>query len=471
MITFATFSNRSETSMNRNDFLRLSASLGAFLSLPSGTTIATEQINEQLLAVQGNGSAHALTSEAIKTVRVAIIGAGNRGRSLLDMFEYMIGEKQAEVVVLCDLDEKKVIEGAKVIHKYQSNTPDIVSGDPKGWRKVVARDDIHLVLICTPWELHAEMAIEAMEQGKHVATEVPAAYSLENCWKIISTAERTRRHHIMLENCCYNDEELWLLNMAEQGVFGDLTHAECAYIHDLRMLMMDDSYYKDQWRLNHHVDRNGNLYTTHGLGPVSFYFHIGRGDYYRRLVSMSSKEAALSAATKGTELPQNFACGDMNTTLLKTYGGKSVMLQFDTHTGRPYSRINTLCGTKAVHQGYPSRLYIDHGPTWDWHRWCDEDTYDEYREKYRHPFWEKMKKEAAAKSFGHGGMDFIMVWRLIRCLNEGIALDLNVYDGILWSAVTPLSELSVAQDSAPIDVPDFTSGNWQREGQLEIMRG
>ncbi len=456
--------------MKRTEFIRLSASMAAFFALPSVQKTEQAQLIERLTETKGTGSAANLTAAPIQTVRIAIIGMGNRGSSLIDMFEYMVREKMAHIAVLCDIDAAKTERGKAQVKAIQSDEVDLVSSGEDGWKDVIRRDDIDLVVICTPWELHAEMALAAMENGKHVAVEVPAAYTLDDCWRIIETAERTRRHHIMLENCCYNDEELWLLNMAQAGVFGDLTHAECAYIHDLRQLMIDETYYADQWRLKHHIDRDGNLYTTHGLGPVSMYFDIGRGDYYRHLVSMSSKEAALSAATRGkTGLPQQFKCGDMNTTLLKTFEGRSVMLQFDTHTGRPYSRINTLCGTKAVHQGYPSKLYIDHGPTWDWHRWTDETTYSHYRAAHQHPFWKAMQAEALAKSAGHGGMDFIMMWRLIDCLNKGKALDLNVYDGILWSAITPLTEASVAMDSAPTPIPDFTSGTWDSGNQKPWM--
>lgn len=458
--------------MKRNEFIRLSAGLAAFFSLRPGAAHGSDELAE--LLTQGESRSKGLNThlaaEKIPTVRTAIIGMGNRGQSLTEMFEFMLKNGQAEIVVMCDLIEKKTVDGAAIMKSWQKKAPDLVHGSADAWKDVMKRDDIDLVILCTPWEWHADMALFAMEHGKHVATEVPGAYTLEDSWRIIETAERTGRHHILLENCCYNDEEMWLLSMIDAGVFGELTHAECAYIHDLRMLMMDQTYYQNQWRIFHHVERNGNLYTTHGLGPVSMYFDIGRGDYYSHLVSMSSKEAALSKAVAGTDLPQVYACGDMNTTLLKTYGGKTVMLQFDTHTGRPYSRINTLCGTGAVHQGYPSRLYLDHGPTWDWHRWADEATYNEYRERYQHPFWKSMGNEARAKSIGHGGMDFIMMWRLIHCLNEGIPLDLNVYDGVLWSAVTPLSELSVAQDSARVDIPDFTGSTWQTKRKHEVMR-
>lgn len=446
--------------------------MAAFFSLPAGANIEHQELLERLVKdeYRSTGKGVGFSTDPIQTVRTAIIGMGNRGASLVEMFELMLRDKNAEIVVLCDLKQEKNEAGAAIMKEWQSKKPDLIANGQDAWKEVVKRDDIDLVLICTPWELHAEMAIYAMEQGKHVASEVPAAYTLDDCWNIIETTERTGKHHIMLENCCYNDEELWLMQMVDEGVFGDLTHAECAYIHDLRMLMMDEKYYENQWRIFHHEHRNGNLYTTHGLGPVSMYFDIGRGDYYSHLVSMSSKESALSKAVAGTNLPQQYACGDMNTTLLKTFGGKTVMLQFDTHTGRPYSRINTLCGTGAVHQGYPSRLYLDHGPTWDWHRWADEQKYNEYQEKYKHNFWKTLGDEARAKSIGHGGMDFIMMWRLIHCLNKGIPLDFNVYDGILWSAVTPLSELSVAQDSMRIDIPDFTGNTWQTKRRHEVMR-
>ncbi|MGF1565562.1 MAG: Gfo/Idh/MocA family protein, partial [Flavobacteriales bacterium] len=301
--------------MKRTEFIRLSASMAAFFALPSVQKTEHAQLIERLHETKGTGSAANLTAAPIQTVRIAIIGMGNRGSSLIDMFEYMIREKMAHIAVLCDIDATKTEHCKEQVMAIQSGAVDLVSGSKDAWMDVIRRDDIDLVVVCTPWELHAEMAIAAMENGKHVAVEVPAAYTLNDCWRVIETVERTGRHHIMLENCCYNDEELWLLNMAQAGIFGDLTHAECAYIHDLRQLMMDETYYTDQWRLKHHIDRDGNLYTTHGLGPVSMYFDIGRGDYYRYLVSMSSKEAALSAATQGkARLPQQFKCGDMNTT-------------------------------------------------------------------------------------------------------------------------------------------------------------
>ena len=244
----------------------------------------------------------------------------------------------------------------------------------------------------------------------------------------------------MLENCCYNGEELWIMQMIKEGVFGTLTHAECAYLHDLRVMMLDPTYYEDRWRLKHHLHRNGNLYTTHGLGPVSMYFDILRGDTLSHLVSMSSKEAALSEALAATDegalqdMAQRVKCGDVNTTLIGTASGKSIMLQFDTHSGRPYSRLDKVVGSKAAHYGYPSRLYVDHGPSWG-HSWLDDAETAEMRDRYAHPLWTKLQALAADHKQGHGGMDFVMMFRLIRCLNQGLPLDMNVYDGALWSLV------------------------------------
>ena len=260
--------------------------------------------------------------------------------------------------------------------------------------------------------------------------------------------------------------------MVDQGVFGDLNHAEGAYIHDLRKHMIDETYYENQWRIKHHEKRNGNFYTTHGLGPVSFYMDIGRGDNYDHLVSMSSREQSLSEAAKSeNSMFSKFACGDMNTTLIKTKKGKSIMLQFDVHTGRPYSRLNTLTGTKAVHQGYPSRLFINEPELKYWgHEWLKEEEYKVYREKYDHPLWNKLRTEIDKNAVGHGGMDFVMMYRMIRCLNQGLPLDINVYDGVLWSAITPLSELSVSNNSASTKIPDFTGGTWETQRKSEVLR-
>ena len=275
----------------------------------------------------------------------------------------------------------------------------------------------------------------------------------------------------MIENCNYNNEELWILNMINKGVFGELNHAEGAYIHDLRALFLNETYYENQWRLQHHLHRNGNFYPTHGLGPIAAYMDIGYGDNYTTLVSMSSKEYSLSEAAKSIGRDLNIVCGDMSTTLIKTQLGRTIMLQMDTHTARPYSRINTLTGSKAVHQGYPSRLFIaDSDFKKSSHKWLSDQEYKNYREKYDHPLWAKLKKQISENEVGHGGMDFVMIYRLVECLNQGLSLDFSIYDSVNTTSIVPLSELSVSQGSMPIKIPDFTGNTWKAKRPSPFLR-
>ncbi|WP_299886673.1 Gfo/Idh/MocA family oxidoreductase [uncultured Lacinutrix sp.] len=464
--------------MNRKSFLKLTARAGLFLGItPSLISCNTEnkvdanELDSLLTSRKASGTAVNLKCKPISKVRVGMIGMGNRGSVLIQMFEYLIKNNHAEIIGLSDLSEKKLQKNNDYLKTIQKNDASLYFGHKDEWKKLANRDDIDLLIIATPWEYHTEMSIYGMEHGKHVACEQPMAMTLKDCWKLIEVAERTKKHCMYMENCCFNGEELWVLNMINQGVFGDLNHAEGAYIHDLRKHMMDETYYEDQWRIKHHQTKNENLYTGHGLGPVSFYMDIGRGDNYDHLVSMSSREQSLSdAARKENFWTNKFTCGDMNTTLIKTKNGKTIMLQFDTHTGRPYSRLNTITGTKAVHQGYPSRLYIGHENLQWGHSWLNKDDYKTYRDKYDHPLWKKLKEQIDANAVGHGGMDFVMIYRLIRCLNQGLPLDINLYDSVLWSAITPLSGLSVANNSKSINIPDFTGGTWQKHRENELLR-
>ncbi|MBT7896056.1 MAG: Gfo/Idh/MocA family oxidoreductase [Flavobacteriales bacterium] len=461
--------------MKRERFLKSIFGTGALLSIPfSSNSINIDELNSQIKSISEKckGNMIGFKTEPIKTVKVGLIGIGNRGKTLIQMFDYFLNNKKAEIVALCDLDKTNIDYALNYLKSKQSIIPKTYANGEHDWQNVAKLEDVDLLLIATPWEWHTKMAIFGMENGKHVASEVPIAYTFEDCMKLVETAERTKRHCIMIENCCYNSEELWIMNMIQEGVFGKLTHAECAYNHDLRALLLHETYYKDQWRMKHHTERNGNLYTTHGIGPVSFYMNIGRGDAFKYLTSMSSKEENLSAAVK--EANQNFPvikCGDVNTSLIKTENGKSIMLQFDVHTGRPYSRINQLVGTKAVHEGYPSRLYIDGDELEFWgHKWLTNEDYLTFSKKYEHPMITKLKKISSSFKQGHGGMDFIMIYRLISCLNQGIPLDINVYDSVMWSVISPLSELSVSLDSKPIAFPDFTAGKWKEKRESEIMR-
>lgn len=461
--------------MKRKSFIKSIFGAGALLSIPNCTKPEKlNEINHQIRNISNKckGSMVNFTSNPIKKVKVGLIGIGNRGKTLIQMFDYLLKKGNAEIVGLCDLDQKNIDYALTHLKGKQSLNPRIFASGENDWQNLAKLQEVDLLLIATPWEWHTPMASFGMENGKHIACEVPIAYTLKDCKKLVEVAERTKRHCIMLENCCYNQEELWVLNMVQKGVFGELTHAECAYNHDLRALLLHETYYKNQWRMKHHTDRDGNFYTTHGIGPVSFYMDIGRGDTFKYLTSMSSKEQSLSAAVKktGSNFPE-VKCGDVNTSLIKTENGKSIMLQFDVHTGRPYSRINQLVGTKAVHEGYPSRLYIDNEKLEFWgHRWLSEEDYLTYSKKHEHPMITKLKNISKSFKQGHGGMDFIMIYRLISCLNNGLPLDINLYDSIMWSALTPLSELSVSLNSQPIAFPDFTAGTWKEKRIPEIMR-
>ena len=461
--------------MKRKHFLKSVIGSSLFLGTPfASISFNADSLQELINKTKKDvdGSMFGFSVPSIKKVKIGIIGIGNRGNTLLEMLQFLVQNNMAEIVALSDIQEKKVTSAKEKISGWQIKKPKIYHKTKHDWKNLVKNENIDLIIIATPWHLHAPMAIYSMEKGKHVACEVPIASTIEDCWKIITTAEKTRKHCMMMENCNYNEEELWILNMIQEGIFGNITHAEGAYLHDLRALMLHNSYYQGQWRLHEHVERNGNLYTTHGLGPISFYLKIGRGDTFSHLTSMSSRELNLSLAAKQSNHPiQNYKCGDMNNTLIKTKKGKTILLQFDVHTGRPYSRINKLVGTKAVHDGYPSRLYIDteHPEYWG-HKWLKDTEYDDYKRKYKHTIITKLSNISKEFKQGHGGMDFIMIYRLIKCLNIGAPLDINIYDSVMWSSITPLSELSVASNSQSIKIPDFSGGIWKKENSLEIMR-
>jgi hypothetical protein len=458
----------------RRAFLKNTAALAALIGLPGGNIFSKASPDELLeaagrtLPLSGK-PVFGLKVPPIKQVRVGIIGLGNRGEEHARLTN-AIGLEKAKIVAICDVREAVANKCLDALKNNGGQKPAVYAGKPDAWKDFCRRDDIDLVIIATPWEDHVPMAVFAMQQGKHAALEVPAAYTIEDCWKLVNTAEETQRNCIMLENVCYGEEELWLLNMAESGVFGTLTYAECAYIHDLRELLFSKTYYYNMWRIRHNEARDGNLYPTHGLGPVAQYLGIDHGDRFDYLVSMSSLQAGMDEYARTVETDNEFynhsgfRHGDMNNTLIKTAKGRSILLQHDVVTGRPYSRIDMLAGTKAFHKGYPSKMSV----SGKGHGYLKDEEYKEYRERYAHPLWKKLQAEAE-KNGGHGGMDFVMLWRCIDCFNKGLPLDMDVYDAAAWSVVTPLSELSVTLGSVPVRFPDFTRGFWKNERKLGVM--
>ncbi len=461
--------------VTRRNFL-MKFSLGAGLMGLPGSVLKADsfslinEINQRITKLPMEGTVNLdLKVAPIKQVRVGFIGLGNRGTSHVEHYAAMYPEK-AKVVAVCDVRKEMAQRAADICKKLNQKVA-VYSGTLDIWKEMVERDDIDLIIIATPWEYHAPMAIEAMKRGKHVASEVPIAISVEELNAVVRTSEETGRHCMMMENVNYGNEELWVLNMVRNGIFGTLTHGEAAYIHDLKEpYLFGDAYY-NQWRIRHHVTTDGNLYPTHGLGPIAWYMDIHRGDRFDYMVSMSSNQASLTEHSKTVDSSNefynrdDFKHGDINSSLIKTALGRSILVQHDVVTNRPYSRINALSGSKGYHEGYPSRLSVKGMG----HGWLEEGAYKEMREKFDHPIWSDLKDEIL-KYGGHGGMDFVMNYRILDCLNKGLPLDMNVYDAAAWSAVFPLSALSVELGSAPLKFPDWTRGKWKESRDLGIMK-
>ncbi len=401
--------------------------------------------------------------DPIPTVRVGFIGLGMRGPGAVHRFTQLEG---VEIKALCDLYPERVEKAQKILSDNNLPSAAEYSGE-EGWKELCQRDDIDLVYICTPWQLHTPMAVYAMEQGKHVAVEVPAAMTLDECWQLVNTAERTRRHCMMLENCCYDFFEMATLNMAQHGVFGEITNVEGAYIHDLRFLNFaskEEGGYQGMWRLRYNEEHKGNPYPTHGLGPVCQVLNIHRGDKMNFLVSLSSDQFGMTEYAKqkfGADSPeaqQTYALGDMNTTLIRTEKGKLIMIQHDVTSPRPYNRLHTLSGTKGFAQKYPIQTIAlepnAHSP-------LKGEEMSEFMAQWEHPLTKEIG-EKARQVGGHGGMDFIMDYRLIYCLRNGLPLDQDVYDAAEWSCIAPLSELSDRNGGMPVEIPDFTRGAWNK---------
>jgi predicted dehydrogenase len=342
-----------------------------------------------------------------------------------------------------------------------------------------AEEDLDLVYNAAPWRWHAPICLSAMKNGKHAASEVNIALSVEDCWKLVETSEKTHKHCIMQENCCYDSTEMVVLNMVKQGLFGEIMHGECGYLHDLRGLKISPTFYQGMWRAHQSLKRNGNLYPTHGIGPMSWCMDINRGDAFDTLVSMSTKSIGLNEFAEKkyeeakTEKDKKFysewqnrkyALGDVNTTLIKTKLGKTIICKHDTNLPRPYSRDFLVQGSKGLVRKYPTEKIHIEGLS-KGHGWEDM---TEYKEKYEHPVWKATREKA--KGAGHGGMDFIEDYRLINALRKGISPDIDVYDSTAWSVIIPLSEKSIAEGSSPVKFPDFTRGRWKESRQLGVSQ-
>ena len=399
-------------------------------------------------------------------VRIGFIGLGNRGPGAVERMSNIEG---VEIVALCDIQSERVDKCQAILEKHGLPKARSYSGSKEIWKEMCQSADLDLIYITTPWAWHTPMAVYAMESGKHAASEVPAAKTIDECWQLVETSEKTRKHFMMLENCCYDFFELLTLNMARQGYFGEIIHGEGAYIHDLLEGNFSKSKYSDMWRLKENY-REGNIYPTHGLGPICQIMNINRGDQMDFLTSVSSKDFQMSAKASELAAADNFYSefvgkqfrGNMNTTTIRTMKGRTIMVQHDVTSPRPYSRIHLISGTKGMASKWPEPARISNG-----HGWLTEIEMKAVEEKYT-PEIVKRIGEMAKRIGGHGGMDFMMDWRLIDCLRNGLPLDENVYDAALWSSIAPLSEKSVANHSNSVDIPDFTNGNWKTNAPVEL---
>ncbi len=402
----------------------------------------------------------------IATVRIGFVGLGNRGPGAVNRMSKIDG---VDIKALCDLRPEKV-NAVKKSLEGSGHNPEVYTGKEEEWKKMCDRSDLDLIYIATPWSMHAPMALYAMNQGKHVCIEVPAAKTVDECWQLVETSEKTRKHCMILENCCYDFFELLTLNMSRQGLLGKIIHGEGAYNHDLLNQNFDKAAYYDMWRLKENF-RNGNLYPTHGLGPVAQVLDINRGDRMDYLVATSTADFSMSAKAKELAAKDDFYKGyanktyrgNMNVTTIRTELGRTIMLQHDVSSPNIYSRIFKISGTKGSVIKYPDPARIAFGDE----GWIDEVEYKKVEDQYQPPIIKRIG-ELAKQVGGHGGMDFLMDWRTIDCLRNGLALDIDVYDAALWSAIAPLSEQSVANRSKSIDIPDFTRGAWKTNKPVDI---
>ena len=412
----------------------------------------------------------------IPTVRVAFIGLGMRGPGAVERMTHIPG---VEIVALCDMLETNTKSTNEILTKAGHPKAQEFFGDENAWRKVTALPNVDLIYIATDWKHHAKMGVQAMKDGKNVAIEVPGAMTMDEIWDLINTSEKTRKHCMMLENCVYDFFELTTLNMAQQGLFGEILHAEGSYIHGLQPYW---GKYWDNWRMDYNRKHRGDIYATHGMGPACQALNIHRGDKMNYLVSMDTKAVGNPAYIKEKpgEDVKDFRNGDHTMTMIRTEKGKTIQIQHDVTSPRPYSRMYQLSGTKGFANKYPVEGYAldskiigtDVTPNHEnlnAHSFVPAEVKKALMEKYKHPIVKGIE-EQAKKVGGHGGMDFIMDYRLIYCLQNGLPLDMDVYDLAEWSCLAPLTEISLDNNSAPVEIPDFTRGGWNKLKGLEFSK-
>ncbi len=445
-------------SFDRRSFLRTGAMAG--LGLAMGDRLLSINPGELPYAA----SPLPIQLQPLEKVRIGYVGVGGMGTAHVNNLLKIDG---AEIVAVGDIVPERVERAQKLCEAAGKTIPDGYSKGEYDFKRMCERDDIDLIYTATPWKWHVPVCLEAMNTGKHAASEVPAATSIDECWQLVETSEKTGMHCIMMENCNYDRAEMMILNMVYQGILGELVHAECGYLHDLRAVkfnMGGEGVWRRQWS----IDRNADLYPTHGLAPVAQCMNINRGNYFDYMVSFSSKSRGLHQYVLreyGVDSPyaeEQYILGDVVTTIIRTMNEETIVVTHDTSLPRPYSRDILVQGTKGLVRKYPKpKIYIEgKSPS---HRWEDLSN---YKSDYDHPLWAELEEKS--KGAGHGGMDFIEDYRLVNALLKGIEPDMDVYDAAVISAVVELSEQSIGQNGQPVKFPDFTKGMWKKPRVLPV---
>jgi predicted dehydrogenase len=449
---------------NRREFLTGAVLAGA-ATISGGCTTAG--------ACGGGAPMRNFAVAPMKKIRVGVVGCGARGGGAVGRLPKVPG---VEVVAVCDVREEYLKKAVATVEKLSGKKPRAFGTAIDAWKALCDWDGVDVIYNTTPWHLHAPIAIYAMKAGKHAFIEVPSAMFVDECWELIETSEKTKRHCMQLENCCYGEDELLALNLCKLGLLGELNHGEGAYIHDRRWQIFNDKQW-EAWRRRWNIEHSGNQYVTHGLGPIAFDMGINRGDRFDYLVSVDGAQRgyeAFAAATIPEGDPRRamrFAMADMNVTTIRTAKGRTIMLQHDVTSPRPYSRLNLIAGTKGVFRSWPRRdIFLEKEPPAKrsgHHKFDDAET-ERISKEYMHPLF-KTAGDIAKKVGGHGGMDFLMDMRWAYCLMNGMPLDADVYDLAAWCAVSELSERSARSRSKSLDFPDFTRGAWKKECHCNLM--
>ncbi|HMQ46375.1 MAG TPA: Gfo/Idh/MocA family oxidoreductase [Saprospiraceae bacterium] len=444
--------------LNRRDFLQRSTLAGIGLA-GTGTTAFT-------------APAIAKSGLSKSKINVGVIGTGLRGQGHIDL---LLRRDDCEITAICDINQQMIDSSLDLFKSMSKPAPKVIGLGEQDYLQMLDDETLDAVLIATPWRWHSEMAIAAMQAGKYVGMEVCGGFSLDECWQLVNTHEATGSHLFFLENVCYRRDVMAVLNMVRQDLFGELIHLEGGYQHDLRGVKFNDGktpydsgvdfgdkgFSEAQWRTHHSIYRNGDLYPTHGVGPLAQYLHINRGNRFLYLTSISSQSRGLheyivNHPKGGPQHPNaqiEFRLGDVVTTLIKTSQGQSVLLSHDTNLPRPYSLGFRVQGTKGLWMDVNQSLHIEgKSPA---HRWESTKT---YFETYDHPLWKKY--EPLAEGAGHGGMDWFLINDFVECAKENRVPPFDAYDAATWLAITPLSEQSIAAGSQPMPFPDFTRGRW-----------